>query len=239
MPPPVINAVIERIIEEAPLIRTFRIRFPDATPFEFTPGQFAMVSVPSVPGLTRAYSIASSPLDKGYIELTMNKVGKFTTVMFDQKEGAPITVRGPLGKWLYDEKEPVTAFVCGGTGITPFRCFARYVRQKGLSNRIHLFASVKLPHEFAYKQELKELNSTSQFKTYLTVTRPNEMAPGEAWDGPTGRLSLEVVQKHLPEWKEAVHYLCGPNALIDAYKKACAEAGIPSDRVRAEKWGDF
>ena len=57
---------IIKIIDETPTVKTFRAEIPRGAEISFLPGQFFMVRLLDNPKLQRAYSIASSPLQKTY-----------------------------------------------------------------------------------------------------------------------------------------------------------------------------
>jgi len=73
---------IEKITQEAPGVKTFRLKFEneqDAEEFEFKAGQFGEYSIVGVGEST--FCIASSPTRKGYIECTFREVGRVTSAL--------------------------------------------------------------------------------------------------------------------------------------------------------------
>ncbi|HLD41671.1 MAG TPA: FAD-binding oxidoreductase, partial [archaeon] len=82
---------IEKVIQETPDTKTLRIGLKQ--PMDFIPGQFVMAGLnvgdPKNLLVKRAFSIASSPLEKQFIELTFNVVpeGKFSPHLYALKEG--------------------------------------------------------------------------------------------------------------------------------------------------------
>jgi len=80
---------ISKIIEQTPYVKSFRAELPKKSCTNFYPGQFFMVSFVDDAEIktSRAYSIASSPLNNGYLEITLNKVGPFTARLFSMKKG--------------------------------------------------------------------------------------------------------------------------------------------------------
>lgn len=232
---------IKEIIQETPDVKTFRVAFPDSANFNFIAGQFVMLYFNDDPKTRRAYSISSSPLDKGFVDITLNKVGKFTTRMFSLKGGEEICAEGPYGKFLYNESEAKHAvLISGGTGVTPYRCIARYVVQKNIANKVTILYSVRVPQEIIFQKEFEAMSSKhANIKFYATVTRPHLMAPGVAWSGPTGRLNLDVIRAQVSDFFEAVYYLCGSNQLIDDLSRALRGSGVKEGNIRFEKWGEF
>lgn len=230
---------VASIVDETPDIRTFRLTLPPDADFDFLPGQFVMLSFPDEPKHARAYSLASSPLERGAFEITLNRVAKFTSRMFELRGGETLVARGPYGKWVYADDIAHAVLISGGTGVTPFRSMARYVLQKGLPNRLTLIGSSRTPSDWIYRRELEDLARRPRFKVVHTVTRPGLMRPGEDWDGPTGRITLELIRASVPDFSEAVYFLCGPNHLVEDLSRDLAAGGVAPGHIRREKWGDY
>src|SRR5512139_3844812 len=89
---------IEKIIEETPDVRTFRLRFKDSTDadkFSFKAGQFGEYSVMGEGEST--FCVASSPTRKDYIECTFRKAGRVTNALSNLEIGDTVGFRGPYG----------------------------------------------------------------------------------------------------------------------------------------------
>lgn len=239
------DVTIESIKQEVPEVNTYRLKLPDDHELDFVMGQFVQLNMPSNPKLRRSYSIASSPqelIDHGWIELTIRRVeeGRFTPVLFSEaEEGGVAHIRGPFGHWVYDDDIDHAVLISGGTGIAPFRGFARHVIGRELKGELTVMYSSRTPSDIIYFDEWQELGKHEKVNTYLTVTRPHEMAEGETWDGPTGRINIDVIKEKITGWKDCVYYLCGPNALVDTFREGLKEEGLEKTQIRYEKWGDF
>lgn len=230
------RAKLLKIADEAPGVRTFRFEAPPD--FEFFPGMWVMISFSDEPEVSRAYSMSSSPLERGYIELTLSKVGKFTARLFDLAPGAYLKLKGPYGKWHYDDGVSRAVLVSGGTGITPLRSMARYVLGKPLpGNSLSIFYSAKTPDDVIYRAELEQL-ARQGVKVWITVTRPAS-EHGRPWTGPTGRLSAELIRREAADFDSAVFFICGPNSLVSDIAGGLRALGVAPERIRHEKWGDY
>ena len=89
---------IDKIIEEAPNVKTFRLKFTndaDREAFTFKAGQFAEYSVFGEGEST--FCIASSPTRKEYVECTFRQAGRVTSALACKEEGDVIGFRGPYG----------------------------------------------------------------------------------------------------------------------------------------------
>jgi ferredoxin-NADP reductase len=226
-----------KVIQETADTKTLRLSA--GKPLDFRPGQFLMLSKKAGSDiLSRAYSISSSPTVKDYVDVTFKLYpeGKFSPLLYKLKEGDKIDGIGPMGEFVIDEKDKDVVFIAGGTGITPFMCAMRYATEKRLGNKMMLIYSTRTPEEIPFRKELFALpEKNKNIRIVVTVTRPETSK--EKWAGPTGRIDIALLQKHLKDMKKPVYYLCGPPAMVEATKQLLTSAGVKEGKIKAERWG--
>ena len=179
---------------------------------DFEAGQFITLGLPNpLEGgkiVRRAYSIASHPQNKDYIELVIRWVrkplpGRLTTQLFNLKEGDEILWLKPTGKALtINEKLPNgekdnRRIVCigGGTGLAPFVSFAQYFHDTGDKREIIILQGASYVDELSYKDLLTGLEDKSiergknewNFRYRAAISRPQEWF-NRSWGGQTGRV---------------------------------------------------
>src|SRR3989304_9978916 len=113
------NAVITRVVDETPTIRTF---FFD-TSFELIPGRFVMVWIRGVDEIPMALSYENA--------ITVQKVGPATSALFELGECESFGIRGPFGKG-FDIKKGHLLLVAGGVGAAPLAPLAEQAGAKGI-----------------------------------------------------------------------------------------------------------
>lgn len=214
--------------EECRNVKTFRLSVPDW--FSFVPGQWAMFHFADDPKLQRAYSISSSPLVRGHIEISLNDVGPFTDRLFKLRGGETLEAKGPYGKWVY-KGEPNAVLVSGGTGVTPFRAMGLYHMEAKLPGKLTILHSAKTREDILYKSDFARFRAHG-IKEYTTLT-------GETWEGPMGRLTPDIVARETPGFPDADFFFCGPNAFVKELVAGLAAKGVPDERLHREKWGDY
>jgi glycine betaine catabolism B len=217
--------------EEGTKAKTLRLSVPGD--FTFIPGMWLMTSLPSDPATWRAYSISTSPFQKGFVEITVGKAGDYSEKLCALAPGAELSLKGPYGKWLYRDDARSAVLISGGTGLTPFRSMARYVLDKKLPNKLTIVYSAKTPEEMIYRDDLAAF-AKAGIAVHATVTRP---APG--WSGPTGRVDAAALERLVEDFKGSWYYLCGPNAMVKELSDGLIARGVPAERVRRENWGDY
>jgi ferredoxin-NADP reductase len=164
--------------------------------FPFLPGQFISAVAGDSAGKeqTRAYSIASAPVDNTF-DLCLNRVenGFFSNLLPDLPVGNTMQVYGPNG--FFTLREPITdsILIATGTGVAPMRSFLRWLfpfdgfnRSEG--KQIWLVYGTRHESEMYYRDEFESFAARFPNFHYLpTLSR----AP-ENWSGLRG-----YVQDHV------------------------------------------
>ncbi|MDP7180559.1 MAG: FAD-dependent oxidoreductase [Candidatus Woesearchaeota archaeon] len=218
------------IKDETPDVKTFRL-----TPNEkidFIPGQYCLVSIPNneeLKGESRPLTFSSSPTNE-FVELTVKKMGLFTSALFELKPNDKLTIEGPQGKTLNfnEEVKEDIVFIAGGSGITPFISAIRYAVEKNLKNNITLFYSNKTKKDIIYKEELNNINK-GNIQIINTLTK-------EEWDGEQGRVSKELIQKYIKNINKQLWYVCGPPPMVASIRTILEELKISKENLRIEDW---
>lgn len=228
---------ISKIIDETPLVKVFQLEPPQNVNIDFYPGQFFMVSfVDDAIKTPRAYSIASSPLNKAYLEIAFNKVGSFTTKLFTLNVGDMLRFKGPYGKfYFHDEIKNNLVLIAGGTGLTPLMSIVRYCNDKKLGNKIRFLYSVKTPNDVIYKKDLEKIEKeNNNFKCIVTATRPN---PSDNWKGRTGRINIDLLKQSIEDVGGSIYYLCGPKEFMHSIIGMLEALSVKREHIKADIWG--
>jgi ferredoxin-NADP reductase len=201
-------------------VRTIKLEVPPG--FHFTPGQWVMLNFEDDPKTSRAYSIASSPLETGAIEVTLSRVGDFSERLFRLGTGGTIVVRGPYGKWIWRDDVTKAALVSGGSGVGPFRSMIRYALGKKLPVALSLFYALDHTGEVIYEKELAEFEKAG-VKVRILKTAP----------------TADSLAAELPDAADTDFFLCGPTKLVAELTEGLAAQGVPRAKIHFEKWGDY
>jgi predicted ferric reductase len=218
--------------EEAEKVWTVKMAPPEGRRiFDYLPGQFQFITFhrrKDLPVEEHHWTISSSPREKGHVSSTIKALGDFTATMGETKAGDTAVIHAPFGRFSYmlhpDEKSLV--FVAGGVGITPIMSMLRYMRDtKSDISVVLLYANLR-EGDIVFKAELKKIEKGGYpaLKVVHVLSKADEN-----WDGETGFVDREKIQKYCGELKDKGFYLCGPPGLVDKTIKNLHDLGV-SDR---------
>lgn len=217
---------IVRVKEETHDVKSF---FLDMK-LEFVPGQYCLVSIPGREE-SKPFTFANTP--EKSVQLTVKRVGEFTTAMHELGEGREIVIEGPRGESLnFDESASKVVFLAGGSGITPFISALRYSIENSLSTNLTLIFSNRKKKDIIYEEELGQMDTNDNINVVNTLSHNH---PDE-WDGETGRIDEEMIQKHVSGIDEKLWYICGPPPMVEAMVEILKELGVSSEKIKWEDW---
>lgn len=233
-----IEMVIEAVTPELPDTKTIRLKWPEGHAVDFKTGQFITIYWPDTPAYKRAYSLSSCALDRGFYEITIKRDGKMGTRLVDwAKPGDKLFVLPPAGKFL-PVYEPNKHLICiaGGSGVTPFRGFAREAARRKLETKITVLYSARTTNDIIFNEEFHQLQlDDPNFNFYVTCTR---LHPEDPWTGRRGRITADWVKEHIHDLATTVFYACGPNELVGFAEQLVLQGlGVPKAQMKTEKWG--
>ena len=150
---------VKRIKQETPRVKSFRLELPMWMPH--LPGQHYDVRLTAPDGYQaqRSYSVASSPLDHGEIELTIDRLadGEVSPYFHDVVvEGDQVEVRGPFASYFVWRGEEPALLIGGGSGVVPLMAMLRHRRLAMPELEMRLVYSVRSADDAIYADELGE-----------------------------------------------------------------------------------
>ncbi|KAI9841522.1 MAG: hypothetical protein M1837_000623 [Sclerophora amabilis] len=192
--------------------------------------------------IIRSYTPISEPSKRGYVELLVKvyfdtevaKGGKMTKAMDALPIGHGVDFKGPIGKFEYlgrgrcsinGNVRTVKSFcmISGGSGVTPiFQVLRAVLQDPEDPTRCVVLNGNRLVEDILCRKELEDFatNNPDRCKLFLTLTK----AP-EKWTGLRGRISGELVQKHVEKDTETLQLVCGPEAMEKSMHQALTEQG--------------
>jgi len=218
---------VTSIRPETPRVKSFRIELPMWMPH--LPGQHYDVRLTAPDGYQaqRSYSVASSPLDEGEIELTIDRLedGEVSPYFHDVVvEGDQVEVRGPFASYFVWRGEAPVLLVGGGSGVVPLMSILRHRRRTMPELGMRLVYSVRTGEDMIYADELDD-------DAVLTFTRE----PPEGWSGHTGRIDASLIAD--AGFDSGIAFVCGSNGFVEAASRLLMDTGLDAGAIRTERFG--
>jgi NAD(P)H-flavin reductase len=222
---------IDRIVEEAPGVKTFRLVFKDEADkeqFSFKAGQFGEYSVFGEGEST--FCIASSPTRRDYIECTFRQMGRVTSALSGLEEGQLIGFRGPYGNIFPIEEwsGKNLLFIAGGIALPPMRCVIwNALDWRDRFKDVTILYGARSVADLVYKQELKEWAERPDVKLVTTVDPGGETSD---WKGEIGFVPT-VLEKMAPSADNTIAIVCGPPIMIKFTFPVLTKLGFTPDAI--------
>lgn len=235
------SAEVESVIDLTSVIKLLRFKLPQGEEVKFKPGQYVQLKAPIYEGsdeeVYRAYSIASSPSHKDYIELVIGYVpqGIATTYVHRHlKVGDVVQINGPYGDFYYqDDNDREMIMVAVGTGVAPILSILDYMKEHDVKRKAVFYFGARTPDDLLMVDHFKELEETLfDFKFIPTLSRLTEE---HNWTGEKGRVN-NAIEKFVLDGENKEAYLCGNEAMIDSVVAALKAKGLPNELIYYDKF---
>lgn len=205
-------AIIEKIIDETPGVRTFHFNFKNEElreEFTFDSGQFGEYSIL---GIGEApFCISSSPTRCDHLEFTAQRVGRLTNALHRLSVGTEIGFRGPYGNsFPLDFLEGKNlVFVGGGIGLAPLRSLIwNVIDNRDKYKNIDIIYGARSPADLCFKYDLDAWDTDKTVNLATTVDKGDE-----SWTRREGFVP-QVLEQVAPSPDNAVAIVCGPPVMI-------------------------
>lgn len=187
------------------------------------PGQFVMVrgDWERDPLLPRAFSVMAAG-ERGRAELLAKVVGRGTALLERAPDGAPVHVLGPLGNGFPPpERGWLDLLVAGGVGLPPLLMQAELAARSGLAASCELLYGGRRAVDIVLRERLAATGA----RLHLATEDGSLGHPGRITEVLTARLAELSGQLGGRSLRVLA---CGPNPMLHAVGRICAERGLPA-----------
>jgi len=202
--------------------------------FVFRPGQFVMLELP---GIGEApFSISSSPVRHGDLELCIRAVGNMTKFLDRVGRGTMVGISGPFGTHFPVERmegEDIL-LLAGGLGIAPLRSpILAILEKRSRYGRVDIIYGARRPSELLFGYEYAMWR---QFDVGLDIIVDEEEA---GWQGPVGRIT-EILKERIAKGSSGSSddlrqrtsaIVCGPPVMFRFVCDLLISAGVPVEKI--------
>lgn len=191
--------------------------------FEYKAGQFAILYLEAKDGWHRhPFSIASAPADAN-VRVAVGALGDFTSNILELvAPGMPAVINSPHGHFDYHRGTEHQAWIAGGIGVAPILSWLRGADSATLPARVDLYLSSRGPAP--YGAEIRALAARHDALHLHIIDTSTE-----------SRLTVEdvITATGCPP-RELSAFICGPEAMVNAFQKGLARAGVRPANVHRE-----
>ena len=255
---PELNAIVIQRIEITPGLIVLRVR-PEGWQLPgFTPGQFNVLALPAsaercemsdaeeatFPSpypkdklIKRAYSVASSSVEKEYVEyyITLIRSGALTPRLFNLGVGDKLWMSGKFtGLFTLSEVDPGADIVllATGTGIAPYMSMLRTELEHKTDRRFAVVHGARHSWDLGYHSELVTMARLCKNFSYTPIVSRPEEEPVK-WGGEVGYLqdlwapgSIEATLGFALDASKTHIFLCGNPMMIELMTDKLAAEGF-------------
>lgn len=264
----------------SPLIREIVLQLPAGQTLNFRAGAFVQVTAPpyalrfadfaiapehreawerfglrdmashSAEPVSRAYSIANRPEDKGRIVLLVRLAlppptvqgappGVVSSWLFGLRPGDAVEVAGPYGDFSAKDTGREMILIGGGVGMAPLRAIIfDQLQRVGTDRRMSFWYGARSRVDLFYQDEFDALAACHpNFSWTPALSEPGAAAN---WTGATGFIHDVVLTRCLathPAPDDCEYYLCGPPLMIKAVLAVLDEVGVDPDSIFFDDFG--
>ena len=201
--------------------------------------------------VTRAYSMANYPEEKGVIMLNVRIAsppprapegtppGKMTSYLFGLGPGDELAISGPFGEFFARETEAEMLFIGGGAGMAPMRShiFDQFRRLR-TRRKVSFWYGARSLREAFYVSDFDTLAAEhDNFEWRLALSEP---LPEDGWTGSTGFIHQVVYNSYLkdhPAPEDVEYYLCGPPLMLKACMEMLDGLGVEPENILFDDFG--
>lgn len=228
------------VVDEVPLVRTFRFQSVEKLHTGHEAGQFATLRL-EIDGqeVRRSYTISSSPTRSDVLEFTIKRVpnGLVSNWLHDHmRPGMRIRIKGPSGRFCFNQCGSERVLMVGaGSGITPVLSMARFIRDAALDVDVVFLSAMRTSSDRIAHAELARMQD--QLPRFRFVDCLSDASLEDGYTGLTGRVDLQTLLAVSPDLMERNVLLCGPQPFMTGVRATLMEAGFPDRNFFSESFG--
>lgn len=200
--------------------------------------------------VTRAYSMANYPDEKGIIMLNVRIAspppqkpdappGQMSSYLFNLKPGDKVFITGPYGEFFAKDTPNEMVFIGGGAGMAPMRSHIfDQLKRLGSTRKISYWYGARSLRELFYQEDFDQLAAEfPNFSWHLALSDP---LTEDNWTGHTGFIHQVLFDQYLknhPAPEDCEYYICGPQLMLAAVLNLLDDLGVERENILYDDFG--
>ncbi len=201
--------------------------------------------------VTRAYSMANYPGEKGIIKLNVRIAsppprgpanippGQASSYIFNLKPGDKVTISGPFGEFMIKEGDSEMVYIGGGAGMAPLRSHIfELFKARNTKRKVSYWYGGRSKQEIFYDDEFQAL--AAEFPNFSFTIALSEPQPDENWNGAIGFIHQVLFDQYLsshPAPEDIDYFMCGPPMMTQAVITMLEELGVEPENIHYDDFG--
>ena len=199
------------------------------------PGQYVMFQL--VPGLSRAYSIASYTADTFTLVMKRISDGRWSPLLCDAEVGSTLAGMIPLGHFTLRDTPRSKCFIGTGTGFAPLYCqMLASSRSLEKPQKVLFDFWVRSFADAFYEDEISEIGK--QFETFEYVQYFSRELALESrvtnHESRNGYVTDWITEESVKSYEE--YYICGSPAMVKSAREKLEALGIEKTDILWEQF---
>ncbi|MCA1842003.1 MAG: ferredoxin reductase family protein [Actinobacteria bacterium] len=227
---------VAKVVHEAPGVVSVHLTGRDLDRLPVRAGQFFLFRFLDGAGWSRAnpYSLSAAPRPDR-LRITVKNLGDGSGRLGRLRPGTRVLVEGPFGRLTGDARRGRGAtLVASGIGITPLRALLEEFA--GGPGPVTLLYRASTADEFVFRDELDGIAAARGARIFYL---PGPRLPDRSSWLPASAADIgdaDALRHLVPELATQDVFVCGPGPWMDAVERAALAAGVPPERIHAERF---
>lgn len=201
--------------------------------------------------LTRAYSMANYPEEKGMVMLNVRVAspppgtpdsvppGKMSSYIFNLKPENKVTISGPFGEFFAKDTQNEMVFIGGGAGMAPMRSHIfDQLKRLHTTRKMTFWYGARSLREVFYAEHFDQLQAEhTNFTWFLALSDPK---PEDQRTGHVGFIHQVLSDQYLkdhPAPEDCEYYMCGPPMMNAAVINMLENLGVEGTSIFLDDFG--